>query len=74
MKRSYIIAGALAIVAVGWIASGQFADGGNQPEALKPPADRLLTAELQFVQAPGPLQQPVKRSPQGTSLQQALQL
>jgi len=39
MKRSYIIAGALAIVAVGWVASGQFADGGNQPEALKPPAD-----------------------------------
>ncbi len=39
MKRSYIIAGVLAIVAVGWIASGQFADGGNQPEALKPPAD-----------------------------------
>ena len=39
MKRSYLLAAVLAIAAAGWIASGQFADGGGQPETRKPPAD-----------------------------------
>ncbi|MGF1591725.1 MAG: efflux RND transporter periplasmic adaptor subunit [Kiloniellaceae bacterium] len=39
MKRSIIFAVLLAVAATLWVASGQFGDGGAQPEAQKPPAD-----------------------------------
>lgn len=63
MNRSYIMAVLLALGAAAWIASGQFADGGNAPPALKPPADlaaadqvppvrvRAQTAELRVNRA-----------------------
>jgi multidrug efflux system membrane fusion protein len=38
-KRSYVVAVFLALGAAGWIASGQFTDGGGVPEPRKPPAD-----------------------------------
>lgn len=44
MKRSYIIAAVLAVGAVAWVASGQFANGGRAPTAQKPPA-QLDTAD-----------------------------
>jgi len=42
MKRSIIFAVLLAIGATLWVASGQFGEGGAEPQAQKPPAD--LTA------------------------------
>ena len=45
MKQSYLIAGALALAAAGWVVSGQI-DPGDGPEAArKPPAD-LATAQI----------------------------
>jgi len=42
MKRSVIFAVVLAVVAVGWVLSGQFGESGAAPEVQKAPAD--LTA------------------------------
>ena len=39
MKRSYVIATVLGLVAVGWIASGQLGHGDNSPAQQKPPAN-----------------------------------
>jgi len=39
MKRSFLIALALALGAVGWVVSGQFGDGERRAEAQKPPAE-----------------------------------
>ncbi|MFQ5775240.1 MAG: efflux RND transporter periplasmic adaptor subunit [Kiloniellaceae bacterium] len=39
MKRSYLIAGLLAVAAAGWIASGQFDRGERPRQGQKPPAD-----------------------------------
>lgn len=44
MKRSYLIAGALALAAAGWIASGQLAGETPPKTGRKPPAD-LTAAE-----------------------------
>ncbi len=49
MKRSYVMAGLLALAAVGWIASGQIAGRGNGPEARKPPADLSAASEVPLV-------------------------
>ena len=49
MKRSYLLAAVLAIAAVGWIASGQFADGGGQPVTRKPPADLSAADQVPLV-------------------------
>ena len=38
MRRSYVYALILAVVAVGWVASGFLAEGGNTPPTRKPPA------------------------------------
>ena len=38
MKRSYLIAGLLALVVAGWVLSGQFGRGDRPAEAQKPPA------------------------------------
>ncbi len=39
MKRSYIIAGVLAVAAVAWVASGQLGDADQAKEGRKTPAD-----------------------------------
>ncbi len=39
MRSSYIFAALLALLAAGWIISGQLAEGDGMPEATKPPAD-----------------------------------
>ncbi len=44
MKRSYIIAGLLALAAAGWVASGKLGDGERPKTGRKPPAD-LSAAE-----------------------------
>ncbi len=38
MKRSYLIAGILAVAVAGWVLSGQFGRGDRPAEAQKPPA------------------------------------
>ncbi len=43
MKRSYLIAGILALAAAGWVASGQIEQGGSPKAARKPPADLAAT-------------------------------
>ena len=43
MKQSYVFATILALAAAGWIASGQFGDGGGPKAARKPPADLTAT-------------------------------
>ena len=49
MNRSYVTAALLALGAAGWIGSGQLADGGNAPEALKPPADLGAAEQVPLV-------------------------
>lgn len=44
MKRSYIIAGLLALAAAGWVVSGRLGDGDQPKIGRKPPAD-LSAAE-----------------------------
>jgi multidrug efflux system membrane fusion protein len=39
MRTSYVFAALLALLAAGWIASGQLAEGDGLPSATKPPAD-----------------------------------
>lgn len=56
MKRSYLIAGALALGAAGWIASGQLDGGAPAQQAQKPPADlsageRVPTVRVRSQQA-----------------------
>ncbi len=43
MKRSYLIAGILALAATGWVVSGQVDQDGNPKAARKPPADLTAT-------------------------------
>ncbi len=49
MNRSYVIAAVLAVAAAGWIASGLIAEGGNEPEARKPPADLAGASKVPLV-------------------------
>jgi len=39
MRTSYVFAALLALLAAGWIVSGQFAEGDGLPRPTKPPAD-----------------------------------
>ncbi|MGF1609778.1 MAG: efflux RND transporter periplasmic adaptor subunit [Kiloniellales bacterium] len=48
MKRSYIIAAALALAATAWVLSGQL-DGERQAEAQKPPAQLAAAQQLASV-------------------------
>ena len=43
MKRSYLIAGILALAATGWVVSGQIEPEGSPKAARKPPADLTAT-------------------------------
>jgi multidrug efflux system membrane fusion protein len=43
MKRSYLIAGILALAATGWVVSGQVDQDGSPKTARKPPADLTAT-------------------------------
>ena len=43
MKQSYVIAGIMALAAVGWVFSGQFGQDGGPKAARKPPADLTAT-------------------------------
>jgi membrane fusion protein, multidrug efflux system len=49
MKRSVIFALLLAVAAILWIASGQFAGSGAEPEVQKPPADLAALSEAPLV-------------------------
>ena len=49
MKRSYIIAGVLALAAAGWMASGQLGDSGEPKTGRKPPADLSLVRTVPTV-------------------------
>ncbi len=49
MKSSYIFAGLLAIIAVGWVLSGQFAEGNGVPKATKPPVDLAAVEKMPSV-------------------------
>jgi hypothetical protein len=52
MRRSYVIAAAIAIVAGGWLATGQLQNGGEAPAA--PTRDQAAVDEQ--VQADGAMQ------------------
>ena len=43
MKRSYLMAGILALAATGWVVSGQVGQDGNPKADRKPPADLTAT-------------------------------
>jgi multidrug efflux system membrane fusion protein len=43
MNKSFVIASVLALAAAGWVASGQFGQGGGPKAARKPPADLTTT-------------------------------
>lgn len=49
MKYSLLLAVILALGAIGWMASGQLADGGNAPVVLKPPARLDSEAQMPLV-------------------------
>ena len=46
MKRSYLIAGLLAVAVTGWVLSGQFGSSDRPAEAQKPPAKLEATTKL----------------------------
>ncbi len=63
MKRSYIIAGVLALAAIGWMFSGWIGESDRPTTGRKPPADLSLaeTVPTVRVRRPGGPMYPMKR-------------
>lgn len=58
MKRSYLIAGILALAAAGWVASGHLAPGDRSENASKPPADLATTQVVPTVRVRAQVAEP----------------
>ncbi len=58
MKRSYLIAGLLALAAAGWVVSGQVVPGDRTKLARKPPADLATTQVVPTVRVRAQIAEP----------------